>query len=154
MRTTAQSAKASFAASDAVAASAKLVAGQRCPNELPQCATPTARPNAHQESERFWMQVALDSRFCVKTAAARLGLSVRQLERSFKQTFGRRPKALFAEFRMTWAGRLLQETRSIKETWTTLGFNSASHFSHVFQKRYGQAPRAFLARWSPRRSRS
>ena len=154
MRTTAESTKASFAASDVVAPSAKLVAGQRCPTGLSQCATPTARSNPHQESARFWMQVARDSRFCVKTAATRLGLSVRQLERTFQQTFGHRPKALFAEYRMAWAGRLLKETRSIKETWTTLGFNSASHFSHAFQKRYGQAPRAFLARLSPRRSRS
>lgn len=67
-----------------------------------------------------------------------LGISHRQLERLFRQHLRQSPKKFLTEMRLDRARRLIVQTEmSILDAATATGFNSASHFSKLFQKRFG-----------------
>lgn len=79
-----------------------------------------------------------------RAALARLaGLSLRQLERSFRLKLKRGLHRHYLSLRLARARQLLNETAlPVLDIAMTTGFASASHFSRAYSKMYGQAPRA------------
>ncbi len=76
--------------------------------------------------------------------SAALGVSYSTLRRHIPKVTGRTPGRLFMEMKISRAKQLLGNTRlSIQEIAVSLGFESASHFSHAFRARTGKAPKHF-----------
>jgi len=70
------------------------------------------------------------------------GVSLRQLERSFRSHLGRGVHEHYLALRLGRSRQLLRETSlSILEVALAAGFGSASQFSRVFKRAYGFAPR-------------
>jgi AraC family carnitine catabolism transcriptional activator len=69
------------------------------------------------------------------------GLSVRQMERLFRQTLGQRPMGFYRNLRLQRAERLLNYSRiSIRDAAVATGFSSLAEFSRAFRNKYGAAP--------------
>ena len=70
------------------------------------------------------------------------GISVRQLERLFRQHLGTTPAAYSATVRLDRARALLRLTATpVTEIGLACGFQSPSHFSAAYRQRFGHAPR-------------
>jgi AraC family carnitine catabolism transcriptional activator len=72
--------------------------------------------------------------------AKRLNISLRQLQRLFRQQIGCPPRAWLREERLQAAHRLLFESATIKEVSLTLSFRQPSQFCRDFRKRFGCTP--------------
>lgn len=73
--------------------------------------------------------------------AAAAGLSVRQMERLFRQKLGERPMGFYLKLRLEKAERLLTYSdMSIREIAVVCGFSSLPLFSRSFRARYGRTP--------------
>jgi len=82
--------------------------------------------------------------------ARRAGISLRQLERSFRSQLGRGVHEHYLLLRLGRARQLLRETsRSILEVALATGFNSASQFSRAFRRAFDISPRAVRSRKLP-----
>lgn len=79
-----------------------------------------------------------------RAGLARLaGVSLRQLERLFRQHLGRSLGEHYLMLRLERARDLLRQTSlSVLETALACGFASASHFSRAYRARFGHPPRA------------
>ena len=78
--------------------------------------------------------------------AALCNLSVRQLTRAFRVSSGCSIGDHIAQCRIDNAKRLLLTKENVKTIAHSLGFASASGFSHAFRSATGQTPREFRAR--------
>ena len=79
--------------------------------------------------------------------AAVAGLSVRQMERLFRERLGERPMGFYLKLRLEKAERLLTySTMRIREIAVVCGFSSLPLFSRSFKARYGKAPSRFRNR--------
>ena len=71
------------------------------------------------------------------------GLSTRQLERLFKSQLGAEPARVDLSIRLDRARQLLRQTGlSVTEIGVACGFQSMSHFSAAYSRRFGRSPRA------------
>lgn len=87
-----------------------------------------------------WARLASESRYAVKSLAGLTGMSVRQLERVTRNSFGQSPHAWLRAQRLQRAVELLRDGTSAKDTAGLLGYRTAAHFSHDFKKQYGNPP--------------
>jgi transcriptional regulator GlxA family with amidase domain len=84
----------------------------------------------------------------IPAIAAALGLSQRQLERTFKQTVGCTVVQFGLLLRLQHARALLIGTRqSIRQIATASGFNTLSHFAHAFRRCFGRRPSEYRQAW-------
>lgn len=73
--------------------------------------------------------------------AKMLGISLRELERSFSNNLHTSPAAYYRILRLEKARALLQQTHmSIMDVAIACGFSSSAHFSRAFKSRYGHPP--------------
>jgi AraC-like DNA-binding protein len=86
--------------------------------------------------------MSADCAYNATTLAARLGISIRQLQRLFARQLGCSPRAWLREERMQAAHRLLLRASTIKEVALALSFRQESHFSRDFRSRFGYTPSA------------
>jgi AraC-like DNA-binding protein len=77
----------------------------------------------------------------VEKFAQLTGRSLASFKRDFQKTFGAPPRQWLLDKRLTEAKHLI-ETKHQKPTgiYLNLGFESLSHFSHSFKKKFGKAP--------------
>jgi transcriptional regulator GlxA family with amidase domain len=81
------------------------------------------------------------------TLAARVNLSVRQLERHFVKHLGMSVAHMFLTIRLDHAAHLLRTTgTSVTDVALACGFASSSHFSRAFKAHFGSSPTAQRAR--------
>jgi AraC-like DNA-binding protein len=74
------------------------------------------------------------------------GRSLAAFKRDFKKTFNTSPRHWLQERRLAEARHLLEDHhRKASAIYLDLGFESLSHFSHSFKKRFGKAPRELSA---------
>lgn len=98
--------------------------------------------NEHLSGAVERMRTTLDAPLSVEEIAASLGISVRQLERLFKEHLGATPKRHYLEMRLERARSLLLQTEmSIIEVAVASGFQSAGHFTRAYHQAYGVTPR-------------
>ncbi len=87
--------------------------------------------------ERNW-----ESALSCEALATSAGLSLRQLERLFREELGTTPARFYLQLRLERArGLLLQTDLSVLEVATACGFLSGSHFTRCYRSRYGRTPR-------------
>lgn len=69
------------------------------------------------------------------------GRSLAGFKRDFQKTFGMSPRQWLQEKRLTEARHLIDnKNRKPSSIYLELGFESLSHFSHSFKKKFGKAP--------------
>lgn len=98
----------------------------------------------HLDRTTDWTELARRAGYRTKTLAEFQGCSVRQLERYFFESFGRRPQDWLEELRLMDAVLLLIEGYRVKEAAAKLHFCDVAHFSNRFKNRFGCSPSAFV----------
>ncbi len=93
-----------------------------------------------------WLNLARPARYSARQLATLCHVSLRQLERYFKGSFGHPPQEWLNEVRFQEAEKLLTSGVSVKQVARRLGFKQASHFSRAFKRRTGLPPSAHGAR--------
>ncbi|HEV2481618.1 MAG TPA: AraC family transcriptional regulator, partial [Puia sp.] len=69
------------------------------------------------------------------------GRSLAGFKRDFQKTFGMSPRQWLLEKRLTEARHLIErKNKRPSGIYLDLGFESLSHFSHAFKKKFGKAP--------------
>ncbi len=87
------------------------------------------------------MEAHLEAPLSRERLAKLAGMSLRQLERSFRSHLGRGVHEHYLALRLTRSRQLLRETSlSILEIALATGFASASHFSRAFGRAFGHSP--------------
>ncbi len=87
------------------------------------------------------MEGALDEPMELRDMARRADISVRQVERLFREHIGASPKAFYLDLRLAKARTLLRRTPgSLRTIALECGFGSPSHFCHAYKRRYGVPP--------------
>lgn len=89
------------------------------------------------------MEANLEEPLSAETLATAAGLSLRQLERSFRRHLGSTPNRYYLDLRLQRARSLLQYSNlSVLEIGVACGFGSAAHFSRSYRAWSGKPPRA------------
>jgi AraC family transcriptional regulator, glycine betaine-responsive activator len=87
------------------------------------------------------MEGALDEPMELREMAQRANVSVRQVERLFRDHIGSSPKTFYLDLRLAKARTLLRRTLgSLRTIALECGFGSPSHFCHAYKRRYGIPP--------------
>jgi AraC family transcriptional regulator, carnitine catabolism transcriptional activator len=90
---------------------------------------------------RAIMQAHIDDPLPCEELAGRLNISLRQLERRFKQTLGRTVHAEYRLVRVERAHQYLQQTGlSVTEVAALTGFSSPEYFSKVYRRAFDTLP--------------
>ncbi len=93
------------------------------------------------------MERNLGRTFGIDVLAARLGTSIRELDRAFARHAGTAPAAFWRKMRLGHGHWLLLNTsRSVTQVAHECGFADTAHFSRWFKRTYGETPRAFRTR--------
>lgn len=93
------------------------------------------------ERARALMQAHIDDPLPLDRLAQRLGLSLRQLERRFRQALGRTVHAEYRQVRVERAHQYLQQTGlSVAEVAALTGFSSAEYFAKVYRRAFATLP--------------
>ena len=83
----------------------------------------------------------------IKLLASLVGMSERQLERKFKETFQTSPRGYLTRIRILIAGELLKQTKkTVTEIAIEVGFYDHSDFSRHNKKETGEAPSEFRSK--------
>ena len=112
----------------------------------PASSTQPAPPYVlHGASERvrratLLMEQHLAYPLSTATIAARLDMSVRQLDRLFQAELGVGPAAVYRAMRIEHGRWMLRATHSIADVASLTGFADAAHFSRAFRKQFGVSP--------------
>ncbi len=87
------------------------------------------------------MEGALDEPVELREMARHANISVRQVERLFREHIGSSPKSFYLDLRLAKARALLRRTLgSLRTIALECGFGSPSHFCHAYKRRYGIPP--------------
>lgn len=116
--------------------------------DAPQPQPTGLAPSAHPKVRRavLLMEQHLSSALSVDSLARKLDVSVRQLERLFKESLGTTPQAYARQVRLRMAQWLLLHTgKPISAIASAAGFADASHMGREFRNRVGMSPGAFRA---------
>src|SRR5437870_1144759 len=90
-----------------------------------------------------WETLARQANFQPAEMAALCPISLRQLERFFKQHYDKTPTEWNRELRFRIAIELIGKGYSNKAASIELKFANQSHFCHEFKKVYGITPQSF-----------
>ncbi|HWT38263.1 MAG TPA: GlxA family transcriptional regulator [Paraburkholderia sp.] len=114
----------------------------------PQPHPPGTKPVTHPRVKRVvhLMEQHIGQPLSLEQLAARVDMSVRQLQRLFKTQTGESPLAYARRMRLRTAAWLLTDTdRTVAEIAAICGFADASHMGREFRKEFGVAPNAYRA---------
>nr|WP_309502169.1 GlxA family transcriptional regulator [uncultured Roseovarius sp.] len=94
------------------------------------------------------MQANLEEPLTVEQIAQEIGISRRQLERSFSEHAGQSPWQYYSDLRLSRAYSLLSETDlPITEIAAATGFAGTSSFARTFRAKFDTSPSKFRKRW-------
>jgi AraC family transcriptional regulator len=90
-----------------------------------------------------WEKLARGADFEAAKMASLCSISLRQVQRFFKQQFGQTPAAWLRDLKCRRAVALISRGCSTKAAAKKAGFASPSHCCHEFKKVYGVPPQSF-----------
>ena len=91
-----------------------------------------------------WLHQNFHRSFPLQATARRVGMSVRNFVRRFKQATGDSPLIYLQKLRIAAAKRLLEgKHRSIQEISDTVGYEDVAFFRNLFQRHTGVSPSAY-----------
>ncbi|TMS56906.1 GlxA family transcriptional regulator [Imbroritus primus] len=114
----------------------------------PQPHPPGLAPATHPKVKRaiLLMEQHLSHALTVDELARKLDMSVRQLERLFKEATGSSPQAYAKAIRLRIAGWMLRHSdKTVSAIASSCGFSDASHMGREFRNAYGLSPGAYRA---------
>ncbi|MBS1493659.1 MAG: helix-turn-helix domain-containing protein [Bacteroidetes bacterium] len=106
---------------------------------------PTEEPNELPHKELFerarkYIEQNIDNKVLAETLAKELALSLRQLQRFFKEELDTTPTSFITLIKLEKAAELLKAGKNVTEAAFSTGFNDSSYFSRVFKKYFGVPP--------------
>jgi len=107
---------------------------------------PGMQPSTHPIARRaiLLMEQNIGRSLSLEELAGKLNISIRHLERLFKQSTGMTPQAYARGLRLRMAAwMLIHSTRTISSIATDCGFSDASHLGRDFRALYGVSPSAW-----------
>lgn len=109
---------------------------------LPRSSKP--HPPASGVNRLFsWIEVHLEEPLRVEDLAREAGMSVRTLQRAFRQRAGSSPMAYLRERRMALAERLLRQPgdQTVADIGRQCGYADPTHFATAVKRHFGHSPR-------------
>ena len=97
-----------------------------------------------------WNILASKACYRPRKLAELCGVSLRQLQRRFRDEMGISPQAWLSQRRIEVAGEMLLTAQSIKEVSHRVGFKQPSHFSREFKRWFGKTPSDFYRTYAVR----
>ena len=95
-----------------------------------------------------WLHQNFDQSFPLEAPAERVGMSLRNFVRRFRQATGDSPLIYVQKLRVAAAKRLLEnDHRSMQEVSDAVGYGDAAFFRKVFQRHTGVSPSAYRRRF-------
>lgn len=111
--------------------------------QRPETAEPAARPDAVVAAAQAIMRDNLEERLSCEAIAARVGLSLRQVERRFLRQTGHSMVQDYLSLRLARAHQLLQQTElGVTDIACACGFTSPAYFSRLYRRTFGCPPSA------------
>ncbi len=92
------------------------------------------------EKARKYTEENLDKKILAETLAKELALSLRQLQRIFKDELDTTPTSFITLIKLEKASEMLKSGKNVTEAAFSTGFNDSSYFSRVFKKYFGVPP--------------
>jgi transcriptional regulator GlxA family with amidase domain len=90
---------------------------------------------------QLWIEANVAAQITVAELAARLGVSVRTLDRRFRHASGASPRAFWQQRRVRLAKELLEKTNlTIGEIAYRVGYQDAGYFSRLFERELSVPP--------------
>lgn len=97
------------------------------------------------KAEVSWEKLARDAHFRPQALAELCGVSMRTLQRYFRERYNQTVSDWLRELRLNEAVTSLRACDSVKEVAFELGYKQPSHFTRDFKRRFGVPPRALMA---------
>lgn len=92
-----------------------------------------------------WENLAEKAHYSARELAGLCGVSVRQLQRYFREQFHCSPQSWLNEQRLVAAQQLLRSGEPVKKVALDLGFKQSSHFCRQFKTRNHLTPSQFAS---------
>lgn len=90
------------------------------------------------------MRKNIGAPFSIGALSARIGTTVRQLDRAFQTKARKSPQSVWREMRLAQAKwRLMNSNKTITQIAHECGFADSSHFSRWFRREFGEPPQAY-----------
>jgi AraC-like DNA-binding protein len=87
-----------------------------------------------------WKAKAAEARYSPALLAKHLGVSIRSLQRYFRQHYGRTATDCLRDIRLRQACERLSRGEAVKHVAYELGYKQTSHFSRDFRSLFGLPP--------------
>ena len=95
-----------------------------------------------------WLHQNFQQTFTLEAVAQRVGMSLRNFVRRFKQATGDTPLIYLQKLRVAAAKRLLESNhRSVQEISDGVGYHDVAFFREIFQRHTGDSPSAYRGRF-------
>src|SRR2546428_1163918 len=95
-----------------------------------------------------WLHQNFDKTFPLEAPARRVGMSLRNFVRRFKQATGDSPLMYLQKLRIAAAKRLLEsDHRTVQEISEAVGYQDVAFFRNLFQRHTGVSPSAYRQRF-------
>lgn len=99
-------------------------------------------------SAQEWLHENFHKNFPLEATAKRVGMSLRNFVRRFKQATGDSPLMYLQKLRIAAAKRLLEsDHRSVQEISDAVGYQDVAFFRNLFQRHTGVSPSAYRQRF-------
>jgi len=100
-----------------------------------------------------WLHQNFRHEFTLETPARRVGMSLRNFVRRFKEAAGDSPLTYLQKLRVVAAKRLLESGhRTVQEISEAVGYQDVAFFRTIFERHTGQSPSAYRERFGARRT--
>jgi len=101
-------------------------------------------------SAQAWLHQNFQRNFPLEAPARRVGMSLRNFVRRFKQATGDSPLAYLQKLRVAAAKRLLESgPRSVQQISESVGYQDIAFFRSLFERHTGVSPSAYRRRFGP-----
>jgi transcriptional regulator GlxA family with amidase domain len=109
---------------------------------------PTEHSDDNISAAQEWLHQNFHHTFPLEAPARRVGMSLRNFVRRFKQATGDNPLTYLQKLRVAAAKRLLEgDHRTMQEISDAVGYQDAAYFRGLFRRYTGVSPSAYRRRF-------